>query len=423
MKHNAKKTISAGSILVISLMAVNVINFIFNAFLGRVLSFQEFGIITLINTFLYIAIIPFNALYTTINHKIAYLHARDERQKEQSFFTSTRKKTALIALGISGLWIIAIPCIDVFFHISDFVVPLFFTPVITLGVITAIDKGFLQGKFHFHYVAAIIIIEALSKLVFAWIFVHAKLTYWVYVSIPLSTLVAFVVATYFTLPEITVVKPSISYPFPKSFFYASLLTGIASIAFLTLDLLLVKHFLSPVKAGQYALLSLIGKMVFFFGSLPSALMITVINSDEGKNRDTKKSFYLLFAATILFSGSAFIGLGLFGNSIVPLLFGTKAQVILPYLMTYAAAIMCYAIASSLVLYHLAKRQYLFPKISAAMAGIMALGIILFHENIGQITSVILGASVMSLAVLIVLHIVATYVKLEQKERVYMVQCE
>ncbi|HSW88728.1 MAG TPA: hypothetical protein VLG12_06220 [Candidatus Saccharimonadales bacterium] len=423
MKNWSKKNISGGTTLILSLMAVNVINFIFNAFLGRVLSFEEFGLITLINTFLYIAIIPFNALFTTTNHKVAYLLGQSKTEKAQSFFTTTLRKTAFISFVVSCIWIATIPLIDIFFKINNYFVPLFFTPIITLGVITAVNKGFLQGKFYFHYIAVIITVEALCKLLFAWLFVSGKLNYLVYLSIPLSTFAAFLFAAYFTSQEFIGAKSTVDYKFPKKFFNASLLTGIASIAFLTCDVLLVKHFLSPEQAGQYSLLSLIGKMVFFFGSLPSSLIITFINQDEGKNRDTKKSFYTLFSATIIFSAGAFIGLGLFGGIFVPLLFGFKARTILPFLTTYAAAIMCYAIASSLVLYHLAKRQYIFPKISAVMAGIMALGIIVFHQGIAQITTVIFFTSLFTLTVLSTLHLLETYTRLGQTERLFMVHNE
>jgi O-antigen/teichoic acid export membrane protein len=423
MKNNIKKNISGGTILVISLMVVNLINFVFNAFLGRVLSFDDFGLITLINTFLYIAMIAFNALSTTVNHKIAYLSGENNLQKEQFFFKKTLKKTVFISILISLLWIIAIPFIDNFFKIGTYLVPLLFTPIITLGVITSIDKGFLQGTFRFQAVAIIITLEAFSKLVFAYLFVRINLNYWTYVAIPLSIIFAFLLATSFTVEKNSEIQIHEKYVFPKKFFFAALLTGIASIAFLTIDVLLVKHFLSPTKAGQYALLSLIGKMVFFFGSLPTALIVTFTTSDEGNKRDSKKSFYTLLSATILFSVGAFIFLGLFGSTFVPILFGQKSQVILPYLTTYSAAIMFYTIASSLVIYHLAKRQYIFPKISAAMAVFMSFGIIMFHHDIGQITSVVFFVSVVSLLVLSILHIIESHTKISQLERFFTINYE
>jgi len=66
-------------------------------------------------------------------------------------------------------------------------------------------------------------------------------------------------------------------------------------AFLTFDVILAKHYLSPEHAGQYALLSLIGKTIYFLGSLPNALMITLIsNRMATKQNITKHILSFLF---------------------------------------------------------------------------------------------------------------------------------
>jgi len=69
-----KKKYTDGMILIVSIIATNAINFLFNAYLGRTLSFEDFGLVTIINTLWYLALIPCNALYTTVNHRIAYIH-------------------------------------------------------------------------------------------------------------------------------------------------------------------------------------------------------------------------------------------------------------------------------------------------------------------------------------------------------------
>ncbi len=404
MKSCPNKKISDGTILLIAILGGNFINFIFNAYLGRSLSFEEFGLVTLINTMWYVALIPFNALNATVNHRSAYLIAQKNTQAGLDFLKATNRKNLLIALIFSVIWLITIPLIDNFFQINDFLVPLFFTPIILLGVIASANRGFLQGNFNFKSVAVIFILDALSKLIFAWIFVGFNLKYWVYVSIPLSVLVSFILAVWFTKRKTTQTKSSGDYKFPKKFFSAALITGFSSMAFLTFDVLLAKHFLSPTEAGQYALLSLVGKMVYFFGALPSALILTFVSNDEGSNRDPKKSFYKLFSLTIILSVGAFLVLGLLGQTIVPLLFGNKTDVILQYLTTYSAAITLYAISGSIISYHLARKQYLFPILAICMTIIMSLGIIFFHQTIYQFTHVIFYTSILTFALTGILHL-------------------
>ena len=79
-----------------------------------------------------------------------------------------------------------------------------------------------------------------------------------------------------------------------NFFRASLFTGLSSVLFLSLDIILVKHYLAPEAAGEYALLSLIGKMVFFLGSLPAVFLITFVGRNEGLGFESKRIFEVIF---------------------------------------------------------------------------------------------------------------------------------
>lgn len=418
MKYIFKKYLSGGTVLLISIMLVNAINFMFNAYLGRVLTFEEFGLVTLVNTFLYITIVLFTALYMTVNHKVAYLSGKGAMHSGKPFLAQTNKQVLLVSLGISVLWLISIPFLDQFFQINDFLVPFFFTPIITLGALTATNKGFLQGIFNFKSVAVIIIAEAISKLLFAWLFVSAHLTTLVYVVIPLSVLFAFLLSLLMIGREKSTGKTSQDMVnFPKKFFLAFIITGLSSTAFLTFDLLLAKHFLPPVEAGQYALLSLIGKMVYFFGTLPNALMVTFVSKDEGSNRDSRFSFYKLFAIAATFSILAFVVIALFGKILIPFLFGDKIMVILPYVTTYAAGIALFAMSLIIVSYHLAKRQYLFPVCAIFAAVLMSTGIMLFHANIEQITHVIFYTSLMSFIIITFFHVLEMYTNISLTERI------
>ena len=417
MKHLVKKYLSGGTLLLGSIMIVNAINFVFNAYLGRVLTFEEFGLVTLVNTFLYIAVVLFSALYATVNHKVAYLLGKGPTHASIPFLTQTNKHVLVISLGISVLWLIFIPFLDRFFQINNFLVPFLFTPIITLGALTATNKGFLQGIFNFKSVAIIIIAEAISKLLFAWMFVSAHLTAWVYVVIPLSVLFAFLLSMWMLAENKQTSEKSVpAIHFPRKFFVAFIITGLSSTAFLTFDLLLAKHFLPPVEAGQYALLSLIGKMVYFFGTLPNALMITFVSNDEGSNRDSRFSFYKLFAIAATLSMGAFLIIGLFGSMLIPFLFGSKTEVILPYLTTYAAGIALFAISLIIVSYHLAKRQYFFPICAIFAAVLMSVGIIFFHANIEQITHVIFYSSLISFFIISFFHILEMYTNISLTER-------
>ena len=399
------------SFMILSLLIANILNFLFNAYLGRVLSFESFGLVTLMNTIWYIALVPITALLTTVNHRVAYLTAAKNRQAGVHFLVVTRRKSFFITLALSGIWLLLIPAIDDFFQINNMLIPLFFTPAIILGALLAANKGFLQGNFYFKLFAGIIIFEGVSKLLFAWFFVTLGMSFWAYLAIPLSIavgcLLSFLPAN---IPGSGSAQKDM-YRFPQKFFTGSLIVSFSSMAFLTVDVLLAKHFLSPEVAGQYALLSLIGKMVFFFAALPNTLMITYVSRDRGDKRSPYKSFYFFFGATLILALGAFVAVGIFGEYIAPILFGDKTQVILPYLLQYAGAIALFSLSASIISFHLAHERYLFPYIAIGIAGIMSIGIIMFHATISQMSQVIFYSSLLSIVSIGGLHLLSLRTKL------------
>lgn len=400
--------LSSKTFLVAAILIVNFLNLVFNAYLGKELSFEDYGLVTLINAFWYVAFVAYNALYATVNHRTALLAAKKESHIGVNFLAALNKRIILITIIISFIWILLTPQINNFFHINNIYVPLLFTPVIMFGALSATYKGFLHGNLKFKTVGLILLFESIGKLAFAWIFVNLNLNYWVYASIPLSIFLSFLLTYAVINNRKKILVDSNSLHFPKKFYLAALVTGISSIGFLTFDLILVKHFLSPTEAGQYALLSLVGKMVYFFGVLPNSFMITFISRDIGLKQNPKITFYKILISVIFLVTGAFIGLLLFGPILIPGFFGNKSLVILPYITMYSGAIALFSISSTFISYYLARQNYIFPVIGIFMAFVMCLRIIFFHSDIYQITQTIFYVSIASVVLTAMLHLLDEY---------------
>lgn len=403
MKEYFRYIYSSGSLLILVTVVSNFLNFLFNAFLGRVLSFEEFGIITLINTFWYLTSVFLSSLGATVNHRISYLLANEKKDASVHFLKNIRKHVFIISLIVSFCWIIASPLFSSFFHIENPLTLLFFTPVITLGVVTAVNRGYLYGKLCLSDVALIIIIESLAKFCFAVLFVFLHLNGLVYLSIPLSIASSFLVSTIIISKRTTHVEVDAPYQFPGKFFTGALFTHLSSVAFLTMDVILVKHFLSPESAGEYAVLSIVGKMVFFFGGLPNMFMIPLIARNKGHDKNQSLIFYRLFTATAFLAINAFVVLGPLGYLFVPLLLGEKSTIILPYLTLYTFSFALFSLTNSIVMYHLAREENIYPQLSLLFSLLMAVVIVVFHQNISQITQVILLINAFSFITMFSFH--------------------
>ncbi len=401
----AKSQITAGSLLIGASILGNLANFLYNAYLGRRLSVEEFGLVTLVASFLYLSVVPFSALSKTITHRSAFLLGK-YRQPVKQFWAHIRMRAALIGFSLTILWFAATPILANLFK-SNSAEPFFlFGPVWFLGIITAVDSGFLSGNLKFRFLAILIFVEPLLRLILTFGFVETGFTNLVYAATPSSMLISFLLGWLFVL-RIGDVGPSIEkrhlLVFPNHFFITATFTRIAIFAFLSLDVILAKYFLPPTEAGLYALLSLVGKMIFFVGSLFNQFINPVVSLREGAQEDSRKIFYKLFFASTLVSLTAYLAVGIFGFLTVPILLGDKVTPIVTLLPMYGLGILCFTVATAVVIFYQARRIYLFAIVSLVLAAAQVAGIYLHHANLAEITQVMAAVGVFSLGIILTLH--------------------
>jgi len=416
VREFAGSTIAGGGALIGASLIGNLANFLYNAYLGRSVSVEEFGLVSLISSLFYLTGIVTVGFGRTITYRSAYLFGK-YNQPVKRFWAYIRKKSILVSLGLTVLWVFSIPLLAEFFKAGS-VLPFFlFTPIWIVGLVMAADRGFLGGSLKFKFLGVIVITEAVSKLAITYILVTLGLNEWIYSAIPASVIIAFflgwVGVSKLKTKPLKLASKRIE-TFPKVFFGTSILIGLSTVAFLSLDVVLAKHYLSPMFAGEYALLSLAGKIVFFFGTLFSQFIIPVISHEKGARENSKQTFHRLIFATTIASTLAFVAVGILGDITVPLLFGSNANGILHLLPIYTLGILGYTIATGIVTYHQIKNQYLFPVIGFVLAIIQVVGIVFAHGSIESIAMLMSTLGVFYLTVIVVLHF--TYDELIVKSR-------
>ncbi len=400
----SRQNLSGAGALVIAFMLANVLNFAFNAFLSRALSIEDFGSIVFYNTVLSLVAIFFGALSATLNHRVAYLNGRYHHEAGISFLRAVRAKALMVSLVLMLLWIALAWFISSWFQVQSVASVILFSPIFLFGLVSAANRGYLQGNFFFLSVGLILILEALTKLVFAAGFVFLDLKQFVYLSIPISLLASFVLAMFLVRRKTQVQTADNQFKFPKRFFASAVLNSIATVVFLSLGLVLAKHYLTPTAAGEYALLSLAGSMIYFAGSIPTSFMITFVSHEEGEAADPRRTFRWLLAACFGVTALAVTGIGILGPWLVPFLFGSKAQAIVGYLKPYSFAIGLFTVSSAVISYHLARRNYSFSVAVLLIPIILGLGIMLRHENILQIINVYFLTSILGTALIVLMHL-------------------
>lgn len=386
-----KKALSASWLFLTASIVANIINMLFNIYLGRTLETADYGLIAFLVSILYVASIVFSALANTVNHVLSGGQELSQKNLRRIF---------LVVFFFSAAWIVFSPIAAHRFQINGALPLILFAPALTLGVFVAMKKGILQSELRFKILGIAFLGETVVKLTAAVAFVQFGFSEWVYLSLPLAVLTTYLIVKRAASSCVKKTATEESFPFP--FFASSMLAGISTIAFLSADIILVKLFFPPDIAGQYALLALTGKMLYFLGSILSSFIIPLVSRDENKNLETRPFIKLLFTGTILLTLGGALFFILFGKQFFSLLFGEKFTPVLPLLAPYVLAMSAFTISSSLALYHLAKKRYLFPALAIMFSSTLVLGIVFMHDSLRDVVRVFLTVSLAELALFIFL---------------------
>lgn len=396
---------AGGSALIIASILANGLNFVFNAYLGRAIKLSDFGTISLINNIYSLATVLTGAIALTVSYKSAYLLGK-YNSPVKKFWRTIRNKAWTASLVFTAVWLASAGLLTNFFKAESIIPFLLFAPFWIIAFVGAVNTGFLSGNLKFIAIALLTAVAPVIKLLLAFLFVEIGFTNGIYLSIPLSTVIPFVIG-WMIIAGINekdhrkVLSSALA--FPKNFFGVSILSKISTAVFLSSDIILAKHYLSPTAAGEYALLSLSGKIIYFMGNLFTQFVNPLTSHAEGAQKESRSSFYKIFLLTLASSAIGYVFIGLLGYKVVPILFGSKTGSILHLLPIYSFGIVCFTLASTVISYNQAKGRYSFPILGFIIAGIEMISIHLFHGSVGQIAEAVSLTGVFYIVNISLLH--------------------
>ncbi len=382
-------------------------NFLYIAYLGRILRLENFALVSLIGGLYSFIFLIAGSFGTAVGYKTGYLIGKYNEESAFNFWRITRKRFLFISVFLALIWITSTPLLINFFKEQNIYPFILFSPILFISLAYTADRGFLSSKLAFGSLAILAIFEPVLKFIFSILLVQMKLGDWAYAAIPLSVLAAFILGWFFVLKgKREVIQQNVEEvnKFPRRFLIIAFLSGLSTVILLNLDVVLAKHYLPSANAGLYSLTALIGKTVFFLGSLASPFIIPLVSRNEGSNKDSKKVLNLTLIGAFILVFPAVIVLGVFGRVTAPILFGQKALASVPYLFPVTFAMLCFTLANVYTNYYLAKKYYSF---SVAMLLLGALQIILisvFHSSFSSIIYVMSAVWASSLILTFTLHI-------------------
>lgn len=377
-----KSELTKGAItLFITLNLFNFLNFLFHFIMGRMLGPSDYGILAVLMSLIYIYNVPVEALQSIISRYTSTFNLKKEDGKIKYLIIKTLKKGFKIALilfiGATFLSIILSKFLDINFWLI-FLTNIFIFFSFSIPVL----RGILQGKKRFKTLGASFIIESVPKLIITILLVIIGFkVFGAILGVLLGTFLGLLSLIYFN-KDILVQKEekiSLDDAYSKSIPY--FITMLIIFFVFSLDILLAKRFFSEEIAGQYAVLSMMGKMIFL-GTIAISKAMFPLTSEK---YDSNKNSWNLFKKAFLITGIICL-ISVFACAIIPkfiiwVFYGSQYIKMAPYLVYSALAFSFLSLSNLSLIYGLSinrlkKTYFLFIFIL-----IEIILLLMFHENI------------------------------------------
>lgn len=392
------KKISAEQLFMLSVLAVNGGNYLYNLVLGRLLGPEQFADAAVMITFL--LVLSFVAMtFQLVTAKYSVLF---EETLLNSFISKIYKNAFMVGIIIALLIIFFAPNLQALFNTSTSTMFVIFGVGVPLYFLMSVNRGVFQGSKAFKSLSVTYQSEMLSRLIITLsliVIFDIQSSVLIAIGILFSFVFGLIPFNFkgFTLKKTVVIEKS-QYKSIKNFFILTAFYELTQIIINNSDILLVKHYFDPYEAGLYASLALIGRIVYFIAWMFVMLLLPTVVQLKKEGKETAPVLFKYVGYIAVISTTIVLVTALFPNTVITLLFGDSYLSISPLLWKYAVATAMFAISNIFAYYYLSLDRYI-PVVISGLFGMLQMGLVMiYHESLEQVVHMQIFAMVLLLVI-------------------------
>lgn len=413
IKALSRHQVLAGTFIVtVGAFVGSIFSYILQIGLGHLFSIEDFGTF---NAFLSLSIIfgiPAGAVATALIKKVSELLAQRDFYTLKRFFWSFTKLSLALGTALSLVFILLNNQVSAYLNIERSSVIFVFAVCLAFSFLNVAPSSYLQGLLRFKAFAFLSLISQFFRLIIPLGLVYAGFAVsGAYAGLTLVGILSFVIAILLLRKNFNQgnVPPQNSVHLKLPDLYRSLLLFSIPVLFINsgiallnnLDIILVKHFLTPYNAGIYAGVVTMSKVFLYGASIVQVVMFPQISHLYASGLNFKGRFAKFLSLQLLLIVSGLVCFALFPQVINSIMFGGKFTESVTYLPLFSAFVALYILITFLSMFLLAiNKTKAFLAILPACALQYAL-ITLFHTTIYSIVKAnILSAGIACLFIII-----------------------
>jgi len=406
MEGKKNELFNAGLIFLIGSFLVSIFNYLYHLFMGRMLGPVEYGILGSLFAIIYISTFATGTFNKVISKSVSEFHS-----KEQKGFLTYLVKRGLYKVSLYGfvvliLFCLATPFIANFMNL-DSITGLIITGIVAyLSLILTLFIGVLNGMQKFVWQNASSIVSSFLKVTIAVILVMIGFgVNGALFAIIIGTIAGIFVCYY---PIKNSLKNTIKEKFDTKAIYKYaipvFIASFFSILLITLDQILVKHYLTSHDAGLYAAASNIGKIIWFGSGFLVGALFPKIVSLKSQNKDTSTILIQGILMTLFLASIGCIVYFITPTFIVNILYGKDYIEIVPLIGLFGIGMAFYSLIQIMINYNLAVEKYGFIYIIIIGFIIEIAGIITYHQTLLDIVKIFTVSNALILGGILIYNI-------------------
>lgn len=401
----------ASSVVLAGSFIANVLNYVFNLLMGRLLPPTIYGELVSLITLLLIVGVPALTVTTVLAQYTASHWAKGEHASIARLAEAAMEFSFVVgAIGL-GLMFALTPLIASYLKIS--IAPIIiFDLLLPLSFLSATSSGLLQGLQQFLPISLMNVISASVKFFLSLTLVWAGFSLGgVMAALVIAALLAYGYGILQIRKKITNGKPDgTRVPWKEIFagkeryigltFATTLLLAV----FVNIDLIMAKHYLAPAIAGQYAALSVLGKIITYGTGAFLTVLFPMVSASRSAGDGHASKYLGLSLAVVGGAALALVALfSFFPQAITGLLFGNQYVAVSPFLVYFGIAAGFSALSTIFIQFFLASRShsFIYPLAVCTLAEVV--GIAIFHGSIIQIVLSSLATSVLLIIAMVLVY--------------------
>lgn len=388
--------ISGSRVILVGSFIANILNYIFNLSMLRLLSVEEYGLLTALSSLIVLFGI-FNVTFSNLYAKFAAMfYGRDDKSGRYHLIRVGIKTIIVFSIILLVLQIIFIQPFASFIHVNDTTLLVLIFISNFFSMISSLPYGFLQGYMKFIIVSILSITQPILKVVIGVSLVLLGYSlFGVVCAIVLSSMIPVVFSYWYIYTHYS--KDKAQTPFDTDAFmkdlyhygYTFFFSAIGLTLLSNTDIIIVRHFFDATTSGQYAALSLMGKAIFYLTAPINMVFFPLIAYK--KERKERLFHTVLLALGIVALAAFLISLVyiLLPNVVLSIFApGAQYKVLSVYLGFFSIYILFFSLASVFNNFFLSigkTEVFLFTLIAAILQIVL---LFLFHSSLYQVITVL-----------------------------------